>query len=426
MSDTRAQIKDIISEFIISGGNLTTAEGLRTVLDAITDACVNLVDDSGLLGGGGSTKDFDSTKPYKNGDSVFNGGLIWVAVGDKPPGPFDSSGGAWTNRNISRNVYSYHATGAFLPWEDSQAFTALDNLTDFINGFYKLDGSKTLTGNMNAGGFNIGNAGIVTATGGLSTDGTPSIFLDTTNSVFLFGASAGSGQSGTSVFAIGNSAAIVNTGNSVIAIGDSAAYTNSNSGVIAIGGSAAYANTGQSVTGIGIQAALQNTGDFCTFFGRQAGYLNTGSNVTAIGQNAATSNTLSGIFTVAGITDVYWNNPGDQGNTTLMPVTLQTAMAPNGTDSDASASVQAFAAARATGNATPGNLKWMYSPPLSSGSTRQTLALAATMDGATGNFKFEKKVNLTLQNYASNALAIAGGLSTGDLYQNTGVVMVVF
>ena len=43
----------------------------------------------------------------------------------------------------------------------------------------------------------------------------------------------------------------------------------------------------------------------------------------------------------------------------------------------------------------------------------------------TGNWSITGKLNISLSDYATNALALAGGLVVGDLYRTSGVVMVV-
>jgi hypothetical protein len=81
---------------------------------------------------------------------------------------------------------------------------------------------------------------------------------------------------------------------------------------------------------------------------------------------------------------------------------------------------------RGYGNyATNAGVKIQYAPALGSGSTLQSWSDAFSVDGSTGKATFSQVVNLSLANYASNALALAGGLAVGDLYRTAGVVMIV-
>ncbi len=218
-------------------------------------------------------------------------------------------------------------------------------------GFKFINTSDMLTASLD-------DAGIFSAYGGLGTDGAAAIFTDVTNARMRVGDLAGVGASGVAANYFGYAAG----------------YTSSSSYANFFGPAAGYGASGDQVDGIG----------------REALFGNTGSNVKGIGYQACKDNTLSAIFSISYITDFFLNNVGDKGYTTLQAVTMQTAMALDGTNQSAAASILRFASARGTGSGASGDLQWMYSPALGSGTTRQTLALSASMDGGTGEFTFEK------------------------------------
>jgi hypothetical protein len=155
-------------------------------------------------------------------------------------------------------------------------------------------------------------------------------------------------------------------------------------------------NSGQLGLFFGTQTGFLNTGNIVIAFGYQSAQLNTGNRVVAMGYQSALANTRSNLFTVASITDIFLNNVGDKGATTLGNVTMQSAMSLDGTNRSAAASVMRYAAARATGNALGGDLQWMYSIPEASGTTRQSLGLSASMKGSTGIWEFEKDIRFNI------------------------------
>jgi len=275
--------------------------------------------------------------------------------------------------------------------------------TSNLSAYLPLSGG-TMSGTINMGGSNITNGGIITALNGLSTDGTASIFSDTANDRVYLGASAGLQNSGNNVFFSLISAGYGNTGSSCIGIGYSALSANSADANFGLGNYSLQNNTGINNFAAGIYSGNGNTGEYCSFFGNYAGQSNSGNQcyfagyqsglsnisnqVKALGQDSAHSNTFSNIFTVSKITDVFWNNIGDQGFATLQNVNVQTAMSLNGINQSAANSIQSFASARGTGSGLPGNLQWMYSPQLASGTTRQSLVISGSMSGVTGIFTF--------------------------------------
>lgn len=258
--------------------------------------------------------------------------------------------------------------------------------------------------------------GLFNAIGGLSTDGIKSIFIDTTNGRILLGLSAGSGATGTDFsyngFESGFSAAGNNTfgagyqalysilGNNLNGYGYRALYDVTGSDNNAFGPSAGMGMVAEGNNLFGINSGMNSTGSNCNFmaylsgnnnagarcngFGYEALNGNSGDDVVAFGLYGGKSNTLSNLFTVAAISDVFWNNVGDQGNTTLGVVRMQSAMAPNGTNQSAAASIFKIVPARATGNAASGDIVIQFANVQASGTTRHTLSDGLVFEANTG------------------------------------------
>jgi hypothetical protein len=216
--------------------------------------------------------------------------------------------------------------------------------------------------------------GLFNATGGLSTDGVRSILVDTVNRLIKIGLNAGNSSTATYSNFFGEL-----TGQN-----SSGGYNN------IFGADAGSSQSGFHANLFGYQCGFNQIGNGVNGFGWGSLISNTAGAVTAMGLDSARENTTPNIFTVSALSNIFWNNVGDKGYTTLQTVTMQSAMSEDGTNTSAAASVMRFAAARATGNALGGDLQWMYSIPGSSGTTRQSLGLSATMKGSTGVWEFEK------------------------------------
>jgi hypothetical protein len=115
-------------------------------------------------------------------------------------------------------------------------------------------------------------------------------------------------------------------------------------------------------------------------------YGNVMNSVTALNKEAARgNNTFANVFTVARVENVFFNNIGDKGYTTLQTVTMQSAMSVDGVNSSAAASVFKTAAARATDDADAGNLVWQFANKMgTSDGTRQTLSDGLVFEANTG------------------------------------------
>lgn len=271
--------------------------------------------------------------------------------------------------------------------------------------YYALDGSAPLEGNMDAGGYDIENAGVITALDGFSTDGTPSIFSDTTNNRIYLGEGTGGSATGTDHFFAGSITGLGAAGNNLFGAGAGAMEGANGNNLNGYGYQSLRSSVGSDNNAMGVSSGGNSTSTGCNFFGPLSGYTsncgngnfmgnssgygnlgarcngfgyealngNTADDVVGMGIYAAKNNTRSNLFTVAAITDVFWNNVGDKGNTTLGVVTIQAAMAPDGTDQSAAASIQKIAPARGTGNADAGYIVIQKANIQASGTTRHTL-----------------------------------------------------
>jgi hypothetical protein len=263
----------------------------------------------------------------------------------------------------------------------------------------------------------IRDDGLFSSFNGLSTDGTKSIFVDTVNGRILIGSGPGSGASGTDYSYLGFESGLAGSGNNNFGGGYQSLYSilgnNLNgygyrtlydataSDSNAFGPSAAMGMVAEGNNLFGNSSGMNSTGSNCNLMGNLSGNNNSGArgnglgfevmngnsgdDVSALGLYAAKSNTRSNIHTVAAISNIFWNNVGDQGFTTLGAVTMQTAMAVNGTNQSAAASVFNIAAALGTGNAPPGEkITLQYANVQASGTTRHTLSDGLVFEGATG------------------------------------------
>lgn len=265
----------------------------------------------------------------------------------------------------------------------------------------------------------LDNNGMFSAYGGLSTDGTISATFDTSNNRYRVGDFAGAGASGTNVYSYGRYANYNATGDDIVALGNQAGYGSSGSNSFFSGFTAGYNSSSGSSVGIGYEslsgssnnnlfglgnyslknssgndtfgagsrAGENNIGGFCAFFGTESGYNNGANHVKAIGYRAAYNNTISDLFTVAKISNIFWNNVGDEGYTTLQDVTMQCAMSADGTNTSAAASIFKIAPARGTGNAASGYNVIQKANIQASGTTRHTLTDWWFFEGQ-GNFGF--------------------------------------
>ena len=420
-----------IFSFVTVAGTYTLKEGWSSVL-IVPNGSVQIVNGASppqsititsalKLGSGGDIY----------GDLIINGNASLVINGDAVSGAPDSSTPVGTSWDISGNTLSARGifgsiAGAFGYDEvmDGVVFGGVNNDTSRFFGttasFADTNYSFQTLGNTNATfGLqiqNLGNTqraffrndGLFSATGGLSTDGVKSIFIDTATIRYSIGSNAGS-SSGNIVNSFGESAGLNNTGTIINGFGyESCAY-----------------NSGSDVIGIGYRAARGNVSNSVIALGQDTGFGNAGFNVTALGQNAAFGNTTNRIFVASYVDNIFWNNVGDKFNDGLNTVSMQSAMSFDGTNTSAALSVMSYDAALGTGNALPGDITWMYAVVQASGTTRHTKALALTMNGATGKFTFEKTINVPLVNYANNAAAIAGGLIVNDYYRTAGAVNIV-
>lgn len=289
--------------------------------------------------------------------------------------------------------------------------------------------------------------GLLTAYGGLSTDGIRTILIDGDGDLNTWiGPDAGALSSGTQNLFMSRLAGYESIVTASIGIGPQAlrgaGNVSTTVSITAVGGNAGYNYNGYNSVLLG-NAGFNASGDYNFYGGDRPGESATGGSKIGLGRRAlkASSNGMQfgiGDFAGEGLSDantgifgsyynIYFNHQKENSDfgANLNSVTLQTAMSMDGENKSAAASEFIHAAARATGNAEAGKLKWMYAIPEASGTTRQSLGLALEMNGSTGDFKFYKKINVTLTNYAGNAAAITGGLSVGDLYRTAGAVMVV-
>lgn len=273
----------------------------------------------------------------------------------------------------------------------------------------------------------LDNNGLFSAYGGLSTDGVASIFSDTTNNRYFIGGNAGNSSTGVNNVFVGNNTGSGSTDDYLVGFGTNALLNSTGDNKNSFGIQSGQNSDGSNCNFFGTSTGDAFSGDYADFFGFAAGQDGSGNRKIGFGIYAGRLNTDSNVAIFADYYDIYFNHDiaRDALGTSTHAVTLQTGGSKAGTNESAAASIMKFASARGTGNADSGDLQWLYSAPVASGTTRQSLALAATMDGATGNFKFEKIVNLSLTDYADNAAAITGGLSVGDLYRTSGAVKIV-
>lgn len=260
------------------------------------------------------------------------------------------------------------------------------------------------------------NDGLLSAFGGLSTDGIKSIAIDTTNGRILLGLNAGSGVSGIDSSYLGFESGLSASGNNNFGGGYQALYSilgdNNNGygyralydvtgssnnafgvsagmGMVAegnnlFGNSSGMNSTGSNCNFMGYLSGNNNAGARCNGFGYEALNGNSGDDVVGFGLYAGKSNTRPNLFTVAAITDVFWNNVGDQGNTTLGVVRMQAAMAPDGTNQSAAASIFKIVPARGVGNAPSGDIVIQFANIQASGTTRHTLSDGLVFEANTG------------------------------------------
>lgn len=347
---------------------------------------------------------------YLAGDVVLHSLIIWEASADNS-GEEPGTGMSWTPQGFFQGTYGPSWNG-LLPISGADIYAKFEGLTaeletDFDSIYLRLDGLYDMTGDLDMNMHNIANGGIITALNGLSTDGVASIFSDTVNNNFFAGLNAGNAQIGTNVNAFGPGAGAHNSGNDVNAFGPGAGTSSSGTYVNAFGINACYGQTGNQVNAYGPSSCFGNTGSSVDAMGSNSAWQNSGNDVKAFGADSAKLNTLDEICAISYIKDLFLNNVGDNGSTVMQNVNIQTAMAVNGTDSSASASTLSFASARGTGAGNSGNLQWMYSPPLATGATRQSLTLGAEMLGPSGEFRFANTV------YFGSAKNTAG---SGRLY----------
>jgi hypothetical protein len=309
--------------------------------------------------------------------------------------------------NKSGNTLASHGTfgstsGAF-GWDYQRNGTVVGGLGDTTGwywggsaAFASTDHSFYGTGNTSASYIwqaqNNGNSqrawlrgdGLFTATGGLSTDGILSAIFNTTNDVYSIGKQVGT--SGSYNVYIGRLVANGGSGDNNTIVGDASGISQTASGVTLLGQNVGNSNTGQALCSIGQFSGINNTGVFCNFSGTSSGRDNTATYVKAIGTNSARDNNIGDIFTVSEVQQIFWNNVGNKGYSTLQSVTQQTAMSEDGTNTSASASVFKIAHARGTGNALPGIAVIQKANVQASGTTRHTLTdwWYFDVDGNTG------------------------------------------
>jgi len=183
-----------------------------------------------------------------------------------------------------------------------------------------------------------------------------------------------SGGGGVGVVCMGIGAGYGSTSSTALYIGNQAncgLYASNNDHIV-LGNSNLYVS-GNYIIGAGTEAVSGCNRDY----------------VTALGRKAAKSNQVySNVFTVSNLTDVFWNNIGNHADqsVTLQAVTQQTAMAVDGTNQSAAASIYKIAHARGTGNAAQGIIVMQKANVQASGTTRHTLTdwWFYDVDGNTG------------------------------------------
>ncbi len=282
---------------------------------------------------------------------------------------------------------------------------------------------------MSTGGVFTANGGLNSKNGLFYSNGNLNLNLDDANINFNAMINAGNGSSGTNNIRCGNYSGALTSGDYNNLFGTQSLYnagtSNHNN---CFGLYSGYLANASFCNFLSQSSGQEFSGNYAFFAGIAAGQNGSGNEKFGIGTYAGRLNTQSNVGIYGSFYDIYFNHDiaRDALGTSTHAVTLQTGGSKDGTNESASASILKFAAAKGTGNAAGGNVQFLYAVQEASGTTRQSLGLAAEMDGSTGDFKFEKKINLTLTDYATNALAIVGGLVTGDLYQTTGVVMIVY
>jgi hypothetical protein len=227
-----------------------------------------------------------------------------------------------------------------------------------------------------------------------------------------------------------------------LAIGRFAMFNATNpTGIVAIGGNSfVNATDFSNSVGIGVGSGRNNiTGSRLMYIGQDAGYYNeTGDDQIMIGRLATPAvgaTALNSVIVIASggvvrqsYTGVFGSNDspisryvfgrGESETTTFEDVYFTAHYPANNSNQNAGGSL-GFAPPQARGTGVAGDLKFYYSPTVGSGTNLQSLVEAMKIIGETG------AIEIPLVDYASNAAAVAAGLSVNQLYRTGGDVKIV-
>ena len=337
--------------------------------------------------------DWNSVTSYFAGDYIYFGLMPYRAINNNTNST-PTTGTDWSLKSVNTNAYGTSWIGSLAPPTQDAMYTQVEALKTFNAAqFVRLDGTSHMTGNLDMNSFNVLNCGnLQLLNGKIYSNGNLNLTLnDVLISVYAL-SNAGNGSTGSNNIFMGNSAGKSTSGSYLNAYGTQCLDSSIGSNVNAFGEYCGYLSNGNDCYFSGTSSGQSQAGNNNTFIGIAAGQNSNGSNKFALGVYAGRLNNDSNVAIFGNFYDVYFNYDMARGalGTSLTKVTLQTAQAETGTDANASASILNLASARGTGAGLSGNVTFSYSPILASGTTRQTLSLAATMEGITGRFRMEK------------------------------------
>lgn len=336
---------------------------------------------------------WSSSIAYVTGNVAYSAGHIWAATGSST-NELPGSGSNWTLLTTNTSAYG-------VGWNGSVMSPTQDAVYDMEALDFRKDGSRSMTGNIDCGGNDVINAGVIDAGTGFNIDATPFARFSLMNGSISIGASTGSVSAGNYNFAFGYGSLGANVSGS------------GNAGLGAL--TLKDLTTGQNNVGAGQQAGQNVTsGSGGVYMGVETGVPSgsgTISNVIVAGYAAAARANGQAVFggTYCPITEVYFGNgQGWVGAKPLAgnPVYIHAnGDVTNSTDNDNNTSPLVIRGARGVGNGGASGVKFQYSPLAGSGTTYQTWTDGLVMNGNTGD------VAIT-NNISANNLS---GTNTGDL-----------
>ena len=337
--------------------------------------------------------DWNSATSYFAGDYIYYGLMPYRAINNNT-NSIPTTGTDWSLKSVNTNAYSTSWIGSTSPPTQDAMYTQVEALKTFNAAqFVRLDGTSHMAGNLDMNSFNVLNCGnLQLLNGKIYSNGNLNLTLnDVLVSVYAL-SNAGNNATGNNNVFMGNTAGRNTSGSGLNGYGTQALDGAAGSSLNAFGTYAGMSSNGSENFYAGTSSGSSFNGSNSVFMGPGAGQNGSGNSKLGLGVYAGRLNNDSNVAIFGNFYDIYFNYDMARSSlgSSLTKVTIQTAQAETGTDANASASILNLASARGTGAGLSGNVTFSYSPILASGTTRQTLSLAATMEGITGRFRMEK------------------------------------